>query len=76
MADAIQDYAQAPMRGAKCWVTLPREAVEDPDFYYAVEDPVVELLLALYGHPDSPTFWAVHCHEQVTELGFFAMGAE
>ena len=37
---------------------------------------MVELLLALYGHPDSPTFWEAHRDELVKELGFFALGAE
>ena len=36
----------------------------------------MELLLALYGHPDSPTFWEAHCDELVKGLGFFAVGAE
>ncbi len=75
-ADAVQAYIQAPMRGPKCWITLPPEAVQNPQHYYAVKEPVVELLLALYGHPDSPTFWELHCGEMVASLGFRAFGPE
>ena len=50
-SDAIQAFCQAPML-SEVWVTLHREAVFDPDHYYAVKDPVVLLLLALYGYPD------------------------
>ena len=55
-SDAIQAFCQAPML-SKVWVTLPSEAVFDPDHYYQVKDPVVLLILALYGYLDSPTFW-------------------
>ena len=58
------------------WVTLQREAVADPEFYYAVKNPVVRLLLALYGHPDSPTFWEDYCNGKVKLVGFNSMGAE
>ncbi len=75
-ADAVQAYIQAPMRGPKCWVTLPREAVQNPSFYYQVQSPVVELIVALCGHPDSPTFWEMHCSEQVKKAGFEALGPE
>jgi hypothetical protein len=37
---------------------------------------MVEILLALYGHPDSPTFWEQHCNEQVQMLGFVPFGPE
>ena len=40
-ADAAQAFIQAPMLN-EVWVRLPREAVQDPDFFYTVPDPVVE----------------------------------
>ena len=44
---AIQAFCQAPML-VEIWVSLQREAVADPEFYYAVKNPVIRLLLALY----------------------------
>ena len=64
------------MRGPQHWITLPREAVQNRSHNYAVKDPVVELLLALYGHPDSPTHWELHCAEVAVAVGFKAFGAE
>ncbi len=32
--------------------------------------PVVPLRLALYGHPDSGTFWEQHCEERLLLKGF------
>ena len=72
-SDAIQAFCQAPMM-VEVWVTLQREAVADPEFYYAVKNPVVRLLLALYGHPDSPTFWEDYWNGKVKLVGFNSMG--
>jgi len=75
-ADAVQAHIQAPMKGPKCYVTLPPEAIHDPQVYFRVQNPVVELKLALYGHPDSPTCWEQHCNEQAHALGFEDVGPE
>ena len=61
---------------SEVWVSLPREAVQDPGWYYQVPDPVVPLEYALYGHPDSPTFWEMHCDELVKEQDFLPYGPE
>ena len=74
-SDAIQAFCQAPML-SKVWVTLPAEAIFDPDFYWQVNDPVVLLILALYGYPDSPTFWENHCDNQVLMTGWSKLGPE
>ena len=58
------------------WVTLQREAVFDPDVYYAVKDPMVLLLLALYGYPDSPSYWELHCEQKVLKKGWQTIGPE
>ena len=34
------------------------------------KDPVVNLVLALYGHPDSGGFWEQHCENMLKEAGF------
>ena len=55
---------------SEVWASLPPEAVENKGFFYQVKDPVVLLKLALYGHPDSPTFWEMHCEGLIITIGF------
>jgi hypothetical protein len=38
--------------------------------------PVVHMKVALYGHPDSVSFWEQYCNEQVGQFGFRGFGAE
>ena len=68
-SDAIQAFCQAPML-SKVWVTLPSEAVFNLEHYYAVREPVVLLLLALYGYPDSPSYWEIFCDKKVVKKGW------
>ena len=35
--------------------------------------PVVPLLRAMYGHPDSGTYWEEHCNDAVESKGFVAI---
>ena len=35
-----------------------------------MQDPVVPLRLALYGHPDAGGYWEKHCHLHLTKRGF------
>ena len=58
MADAVQAYFQATLRGAPCWIELPPEAVPSECNWVKYRRPVVPLREALYGHPDAGTFWA------------------
>ena len=74
IADAVQAYIQAELTGIPCWVCLPPEA--RPESWSRFERPVVPLLRALYGHPDSGTMWEVHCNNHVTSVGFQAVGEE
>ncbi len=41
-----------------------------------MRNPVFPLKRALYGHPDSGTFWEQHCHEAVLKQGFRPIGGE
>ena len=50
IADAEQAYIQADLKGTPSWVCLPPEARTEIA-------KVVQLRKALYGHPDSATFW-------------------
>ena len=58
IADAEQACIQAALTGTPCWVCLPPEA--RPDGWAKYKKPVVPLLKALYGHPDSGTMWEKH----------------
>ena len=74
-ADAVQAFIQAPMR-TEVWVSLPREAAQDPYWYYQVKDPVVPLDFAFYAPPDSPTDCEMDCNQLVKRKGFTAYGPE
>ena len=65
MADAVQAYIQATLRGTPCWIELPPEAVPSECNWVKYRRPVVPLRKALYGHPDAGTFWEQHCDESV-----------
>ena len=74
IADAVQAYIQAELSGTPCWICLPPEA--RPDSWARFKKPVVPLLRALYGHPDSGTMWEVHCDKHVQSVGFKLVGEE
>ena len=66
-ADAEQAYVQAELKGPTTWVALPPEAWE-PE-WKGMTCPVVILKRALYGHPDSGTYWEEHCDKAVKKQG-------
>ena len=68
-ADAEQAYVQADLKGTETWVALPPEAWP-PEWQGKWHRPVVRLLKALYGHPDSGTFWEKHCDKALRQCGF------
>ena len=60
--DADQAFVQTLLKCIETWVALPEEASPPPEWYNKdgtakYKNPVVKLLRALYGHPDSGTFW-------------------
>ena len=68
-ADAEQAYVPAPMRSpVKTWITLPRN--QWPKEWEGVHRPVVPMFKALYGHPDSGTYWEQHCDDHCRSIGF------
>ena len=80
VADAPAAYVQADLKGTPCWVHLPVDAwPDDPVIrakFAALDKPVVHLKKALYGHPDSGTFWEQHCDAHVRSVGFEPIGPE
>ena len=76
LADAIQAYIQAKLTGPPCWVELPEDAWPDDVNFKKFRRPVVRLVKALYGHPDSGTMWEQHCDQKVRELDFIPVGEE
>ena len=73
LADAIQAYIQAKLKGPLCWVELPTDAWPPEIQYWKFRCPVVRLDKELYGHPDSGTMWEQHCDQKVQEIGFKSM---
>ena len=67
-ADAEQAYVQADLKGPTTWVSLPPEA--RPPQWKDMKRPVCPLVKALYGHPDSGTFWEETCDNHCKEQGF------
>ncbi len=67
-ADAEQAYVQAPLRGPTTWISLPRD--QWPPEWEGMRRPVVIMRLALYGHPDSGTFWEEHCEKHCLAQGW------
>ena len=76
LADAIQAYIQAKLKGPLCWVELPTDPWPPEIQYWKFRHPVVRLDKALYGHPDSGTMWEQHCDKKVQEIGFKPIGEE
>ena len=69
-ADAEQAYIQADLQGATTWVSLPPEAWPPEWQNQGWVRPVVILKKALYGHPDSGTYWEKHCDAALRAGGF------
>ena len=73
-ADVEQAYVQAELRGTETWVQIPSEWWPpewfDENGVCKYHKPVVRLRKALYGHPDSGTFWENYCDDVCKCAGF------
>ena len=69
-ADGLQAYTQVPLKNkeVRTWVTLPKEYW--PPHFHNIDNPVVPLNYALYGHPDAGTYWEQKSHSKVLSVGF------
>ena len=68
-ADATQAYTRAEFHGIETWIRIP-DHQWPPHWHGTYHDPVVPLLLALYGHPDSGGYWEQRCETHVLSQGF------
>ena len=66
--DAEQAYVQSRLGGIPTWVRLPRDRW--PAEWKGYRRPVVQLKLALYGHPDAGGYWEAHCRDKLEAGGF------
>ncbi len=70
-SDAVAAYTQADLGGYTTWITLPRD--QWPETFKGIEQPVVRLRKALYGHPKAGDYWEKHCHAAVQSGGWRRM---
>ena len=75
VADGESAYTQAKLGGDMTYIRIPRDRwPEGWDKKYT--DPVVPLILALYGHPDAGGFWELHCEKSLLDVGFERAASE
>jgi hypothetical protein len=71
-ADGEQAYIQAPFGGikggVKTWARLPRDMW--PAHFRGMKDPVVPVLKAIYGHPESGGHWEQYCETALLNAGW------
>ena len=70
-SDCVRAYIQATLKGPKTFVRLPKEWWP-PSWHGKFKDPVVELRLALYGHPAAGDCWHEKIEGELVKLGFGA----
>ena len=68
-ADAKQAYIQALFKGVPTWLRLPKNRWPS-HWSKQYIDPIVPLVLALYGHPDSGGLWEKHLEDALSKQGF------
>ena len=69
IADGESAYTQAKLGGDLTYIRIPRERWP-AEWTKKYTDPVVPLVLALYGHPDAGGFWELHCEKSLLSVGF------
>ena len=68
-ADARQAYTQAIFTGVPTYLRLPRNRWPK-QWQSNYRDPLVPMLLALYGHPDSGGIWERYFEENIAKTGW------
>jgi hypothetical protein len=73
-SDGESAYTQSFLGGGRgmgvpTWVSIPRHRWP-PEWVGKYDNPMVLLVLALYGHPDAGGYWEEHCEKAVLECGW------
>ena len=68
-ADARQAYTQAAFTGVPTWLRLPKDRWPK-SWKGKYNDPLVPMLLALYGRPDSGGIWEAYFDKQIGKKGW------
>ena len=63
------------MQGILTWIRLLRNRWPK-EWIGVYKDPVVLLIVALYGHPDSGGLWQRHCEKALCAVGFHPLYPE
>lgn len=75
-SDAIGAYTQSYLDSdIPTWVALPKDRWPK-SWHGKYTNPIVPLVLSLYGHPDSGGYWEEHCNERVEKCGWVAVSWE
>ena len=69
IADGESAYTQAKLGGDPTYIRIPRDRWLEL-WIGKYTDPVVPLVLALYGHPDAGGFWELYCEKALMSVGF------
>ena len=67
-----QAYTQTTLKGKPTWIRVTKNRWPK-EWHGKFKDPVIPLVLALYGHPDSGGFWERHCEDCLARVGFRAV---
>ena len=68
-------YTQTTLKGPETWIRIPKNRWPK-EWVGKFKDPVIKLVLALYGHPDSEGLWERHCESCLIKVGFKALHPE
>ena len=68
-SDATGAYTQAKHDGVETYVRLPKSRWP-VHWHGKCTNPVVRVILNLYGHPQAGFFWEKHCFKAIKDCGF------
>ena len=68
-SDALGAYTQCRLGGEETWTTIPKE-YWPKHWHGKYTQPVVRLILNLYGHPLAGLYWELYCKGCLTKIGW------
>ena len=69
-SDATSAYTQSFLAGTETWVSLPADRWPESWRQRKFVNPVVKLVLNLYGHPEAGKTWEHYYESHVKSIGF------